>query len=141
MHIKVKWEHFAVTSAKKVAIFEASLKLVEEITTYSMDQTFYKKKDTVNKNKKPVDFELSCSIHICYAFDKLYLFFSHLWPFMHSLFGRQTSFFLILIYAYNLCNCTHVYIYSKYRCPSSVTWQLQVFYICKPYFSFTSLIP
>ena len=62
MHNKVKSEQcFAVTSAKSVAVFQASLKVVREdagansLTTitniqHPKDQNVNEKKDTVNKN-------------------------------------------------------------------------------------------
>ena len=62
IHNKNKSEqHFAVTSAKRVAVFQASLKVVREEavpnfqkqitkTQHPKDQIIYKKENAVNKN-------------------------------------------------------------------------------------------
>ena len=59
-----------------------------------------------------------------------YLFFSHLWPHMDSLFGRNTSFSFFMPISWS---CTHVYIYQKTNSHKALHWQPQIFYICKLY--------
>ena len=80
-------------------------------------------------NKKPVCF--SSEVIWTFTISLATIFFFVICD--HLCFPIWQTYFSFHIYVNNFWNCRHMCIYTKYLSPGHVQWQIQMFYICKPY--------